>query len=559
MVVNAGEKLFLLVGLLASLAAPLRGQEVSLAAPSQANSLDGPADGNIDGMDISPEPGEPFTAKVDVTRRGADPRFLATQFFGIVARDSSGRIYFERWRAPQPWPSTSERLPPFDDYYQGSPMYYFVIDPNESTRTTCYVATKTCRIFSLRQAGDLQQESGSKLPASTTESVSLGTRKLNGLDVVGTRETTTIAAGVNGNPKPIVKVKEVWHSPELDLDVFIKKVDPRTGTLTQELKDLSRGDPDPKYFAVPRDFVFDNKSVAATQSSEENEQNYSGDAKPYLDQPLEQLVKLVPDLKKLQPAPDQQLLPMILQKSGLAVDDFVHNAVDVIAREKIAQQRLNAAGGVTASENVQDDYLILNSGNDVREGLVEYRMDAKGNRLDPVGLNKGYPFTSGFALTCLYFSTARQSDSTFRYIGQQTIDNRKTYVVAFAQIPGHAKFSVTMPGRADGVHILAQGIAWLDQETFRIIRMRTDLFDPPPDVALDRETTVVKFSEVRFKDVATPLWLPSDVKVYLNVSAGNRSCECDALHSPRVRYFRNEHHYVDYRRYRVAVKLGAPP
>jgi hypothetical protein len=280
-------------------------------------------------------------------------------------------------------------------------------------------------------------------------------------------------------------------------------------------------------------------------------------AQPYTNQPLEQLVKLVPDLKKLQPAPDQQLLPMILRKSGAAVDDFVYNVIDVIAREKITQERLNAAGDVTASENVQDDYLILHSGNDIREALVEYRMDAKGNRLDAVGLNRGYPFTSGFALTCLYFSTARQSDSTFRYVGQQTVDNRQTYVVAFSQIPGHAKLSVTMPGRSAGVHMLAQGIAWLDERTFRIIRMRTDLLNPPPDVALDRETTVVKFSEVRFKDVTTPLWLPSDVKVYLNVSVGNRSCECDALHSPRVRYFRNEHHYRDYRRYRVTVKMDA--
>jgi hypothetical protein len=152
-----------------------------------------------------------------------------------------------------------------------------------------------------------------------------------------------------------------------------------------------------------------------------------------VDQPLEQLVKLVPDLKKLQPAPDQQLLPMILQKSGAAVDDFVYNVVDVIARETFTQERLNAAGDVTASENVQDDYLILHSANDVREALVEYHMDAKGNRLGPVGLNRGYPFTSGFALTCLYFSTARQSDSTFRYVGQQTIGNRQTWITRGSQ------------------------------------------------------------------------------------------------------------------------------
>src|SRR5271155_4390260 len=257
MVLKAGEKLLLLVGLLASLAAPLRGQKVSIVDPSQANSPDGTSDSDLDGMHISPKPGEPFTART-VGTLTVDPRYPVTQIFSLVARDSSGRIYFERRRTYQ--------LPPLD--YQGPDMPYvpsydkipiynfYIIDPHASTRTTCYVATNTCQIHSLRQTGDSQQESSSKLlQDSTTEWVSLGTLKLDGLEVVGKREITTIAARVVGNPKPIVTVKEVWYSPELDLDVAIKKVDPRTGTLTREMKNLSRGEPDPKYFAVPGDFV----------------------------------------------------------------------------------------------------------------------------------------------------------------------------------------------------------------------------------------------------------------------------------------------------------------
>jgi hypothetical protein len=35
--------------------------------------------------------------------------------------------------------------------FNKTPIYYFdIIDPNTSTRTTCYVAPKTCRSYSLR-------------------------------------------------------------------------------------------------------------------------------------------------------------------------------------------------------------------------------------------------------------------------------------------------------------------------------------------------------------------------------------------------------------------------
>lgn len=59
----------------------------------------------------------------------------------------------------------------------------------------------------------------------------------------------------------------------------------------------------------------------------------------------------------------------------------------------------------------------------------------KGNRLDHIGLDRGYVVTFGFALDSNYFSTAFQPESKFRYLGDQKIGSRDTYVVAFAQNP----------------------------------------------------------------------------------------------------------------------------
>jgi hypothetical protein len=295
----------------------------------------------------------------------------------------------------------------------------------------------------------------------------------------------------------------------------------------------------------------------ALQSIDKSDQFYYASVHPYLEEPVKKLVKRIPELKSMQPAPDQQALPMIVEKTGKTIDDFFHNIVDLIAREKITQENLTntevgrAEGystprdvGARTSESVQDDYLIVRTGNGVQQGIVEYRMDAKGNRLDEWRLNTGYPVTIGFALSCIYFSTGLQSESTFRYLGEQRIGTRDTYVVAFAQRPGDATISVTVRGQyGEIVHLLVQGVAWVDKNNFQIVRMRTDLLAPRPDIKWDEQTTEVTFSEVRLLDVPYPLWLPNDVKVNMTFNGHN---------------FRNEHHYTKYRRYRVAVKMDAP-
>jgi hypothetical protein len=140
----------------------------------------------------------------------------------------------------------------------------------------------------------------------------------------------------------------------------------------------------------------------------------------------------------------------------------------------------------------------------------------------------------------------------FRYLGDQRIGPRDTYVVAFAQKPGEATLFVTM-GEPGGtrVHMLMQGVVWVDMSNFQIIRMRIDLLAPRLEIGLDQQTTVVTFSKVQLLDLATPLWLPKEVKVHLKFK------ELDSNQGrPSEFAYRNEHHYANYRRYRVAVKLN---
>jgi hypothetical protein len=298
----------------------------------------------------------------------------------------------------------------------------------------------------------------------------------------------------------------------------------------------------------------DRTVALLAQKEDKRNQNYNPNAQPYLEEPMKKLVKRIPELKGLRPEADQQALPMVLEKSAERVDEFFANIVDLLAHEEITQERLNGIGVIGAFEQVRDSYLILRRGRESGATIGEYRMDKNGNRMEEVGLDKGFFVTSGFALICNYFSTAFQPESTFRYLGDERIGPRDTYVVAFAQKPGQATLFVTMAERGGTrVHMLTQGIVWVDKSNFQIIRMRTDLLAPNPEIGLEQQTTVVTFSKVQLLDVATPLWLPMEVKVYLKFKA----LDPDHRQFYEVTY-RNEHHYADYQRYRVSVKMKTP-
>ena len=293
------------------------------------------------------------------------------------------------------------------------------------------------------------------------------------------------------------------------------------------------------------------------QSESAGEQGYYANAHPYLDEPLKQLAKHIPQLKDLKPAQSQEELPVILQRSGHQVNEFFHHITDLTAREEISLTRLRQERPYTkpelSGERVRDSYLILRHNNDRGVEVIEYRTDAKGDNFDQLVVQKGFLVTSGFALSCNYFSTGFQSESAFRYLGDQTIGQHDTYVVAFAQLPSKATLTVRMRGRSgDPVHMLVQGIAWIDKSNYQIVRMRTDLLAPRKDVGLNQQTTEVTFNKVQLADAA-PLWLPSSVKVYVEFTTHN-----GAVDEVFELSYRNEHRYTDYQRYRVSSKVVVP-
>jgi len=227
---------------------------VAVSAPGPTGATVPDTVDGVENMYVPPTPHAPFSAKsvASLTRTLRDGSTSYFAFFSLLARDSSGRIYFENRR---PIPMSGDPV---------ARSYFIMIDCGEHTRTICYVATKTCRINSFRRTTYAESQSRDEAPpASSSESVSLGTDVIEALTVTGTRETTTIAVGAYGNHRPIITTKEAWHSPELDLDVSMTRTDPRSGTQTRKITEISRAEPDMQYFSIPADYqMLDNRVTA---------------------------------------------------------------------------------------------------------------------------------------------------------------------------------------------------------------------------------------------------------------------------------------------------------
>jgi uncharacterized protein YecT (DUF1311 family) len=214
------------------------------AAPTYAPDPDSGMAGHVDGLFIPLVPGQPFHAKVAVQihRQLPDGTVVDQKYYTLVARDSVGRAHRE---ARDPVPADSDLDPPL--------LRTTVYDPKTSLITNCYPEQRICRQMTFDPTQHPVDEPVG--PSSDGKSVltreDLGKKTIDGLEVIGTRETRTYNPGAFGNDKPVVVTKEIWYSPQLQFNLSVTRLDPRNGTQKLEVTDLKLGEPGPEWFAMP--------------------------------------------------------------------------------------------------------------------------------------------------------------------------------------------------------------------------------------------------------------------------------------------------------------------
>jgi len=281
-------------------------------------------------------------------------------------------------------------------------------------------------------------------------------------------------------------------------------------------------------------------------NAEDIEKKIWANAKPYLDYALPELEAAVPELKSLNPATSQEELTSILDHVGETCADLLQRTPNVISDEEVITEERTplviSPGNVRPQttpakrERQRFEYLILSRQTPSGGMLEEHRTDKDGRSVTAEDV-----FSHGFAAEWVILSTGNRSESRFRYLGQQEVDKHKTFVLAFAQIPGLVKYPtqfLSQPGT--WVSVLLQGVVWIDSSDFRIVRMREDLLAPRPDIYLEELTTKIRFDEVHIPGAEVSLWLPQDATIEWEFKGT---------------VLQQRHLYADYRLFAVKTKI----
>jgi tetratricopeptide (TPR) repeat protein len=256
------------------------------------------------------------------------------------------------------------------------------------------------------------------------------------------------------------------------------------------------------------------------------------------------------------PANVDDAVPPVDPGVSCSLDDILKNtsarvtALPVLvdrytATEVVHHEDVNNAGYADHVENLSFNYLAS-----IRElkskfgefiDVQEYRNGSTGNEMFPNQMaSTGLPsivlifhpwLISDFDMKCEGLSRGPTGFAWQVYFSQK---KDKESRIRQYRMGGHV-FPVALKGRA-----------WIDANTFQVVRLETDLREPRQDFRLSAEHLVMEYGPVHFKSRKEVLWLPASAEYY-ELFRGHR--------------FHRRHTYSDYILFSIddKQKIGEPP
>jgi hypothetical protein len=254
--------------------------------------------GSMLALSTKPVTGAPYSAKVvtETVQPFADGNSITHTSTSTVYRDSQGRMRREQninMVGPSQASGSSVQFITIDDPVAG---VHYTLNPNKmiatqistsSTTSSSSVSAMPAKVvpdgggnvsITYFSSGDGVAVGGGRggaggavsiasvaISSDNVTSESLGAETMQGLSCLGTRVTRTIPEGQIGNAQPILITTDKWYSQDLQIEVKTVHSDPRTGTTTTSIVNLSRNEPNPSLFTVPPGYTINNPASGANK------------------------------------------------------------------------------------------------------------------------------------------------------------------------------------------------------------------------------------------------------------------------------------------------------
>jgi hypothetical protein len=227
-------------------------------------------------------------------------------------------------------------------------------------------------------------------------------------------------------------------------------------------------------------------------------------------------------------------LPSLLDRTGHQVESFWNYFPAVTCTEQLRQVKLGDSGKVLFERRSAYDYLVLldaaGSGISVDESRVE--KNEKGSKGSASLL-----LTGGFAILSFVLHPIYQHSYEFQEAGDEMLDGRRTIRLEFRAIDGERSPSV-LRLRGRDYPLEWKGTAWIDADSFAVVRIRAELGTSMEEIGLLRLNADVTYSSVHFAG-DTSWWLPARAVIEA---------------ATRRQHWRNEHVFTEYRRFNVETE-----
>jgi hypothetical protein len=209
------------------------------------------------GINLRSIPDAPFSADVVKESQQSLPEGAraASQTNGRMFRDTAGRT-----RSETELKTATETR-----------RYVTILDPVEQLNIRLDPQTKMATLFpfpagatqaaeaKLKNALATRSTQASRPPLVASEN--LGAATLQGFAVTGTKRIVPAAANLPNTERARSVTVESWFSPELQIELQSKTIDPLLGVSTARLVNIAAAEPDPALFHIPPDYTIQDNSL----------------------------------------------------------------------------------------------------------------------------------------------------------------------------------------------------------------------------------------------------------------------------------------------------------
>ncbi len=202
-------------------------------------------------------------------------------------------------------------------------------------------------------------------------------------------------------------------------------------------------------------------------------------------------------------------LGAVMREASRRVEESVVNMQRFSATEDVTFEEMDPHGGVRAKKANFSYVANIKEVGPQQLAVEEYRNDMLALQDFPSRLA-----TLGTAAFALIFHPHYLKDFAVTCEGLSEWQGRRAWRLHLAQVKANNFRGYRLANRYFPVKLKVR--AWIDAETFEVLRLETDLRDPIPEIPLLLEHVIVDYAMVEFPRRKVRLWLPRDAEIYMD-------------------------------------------